>query len=130
MSNVLANLLERFNPTYRKKDRQTYRQVLPDLNQPHDKLNSTSEVSLHQNEVISVQCLLSLLKRATDLQHCVAKVSCRAADSWREHMMWVRKTRTAGVTVAMLRSPPMERPSVCGLAAYAMLNKPSMSPLR
>lgn len=41
----------------------------------------------------------------------------------------VRKTRTAGVAVASVRSPPMERPSVCGLAAYAALNKPSKSPL-
>lgn len=45
-------------------------------------------------------------------------------------MMQVRNTQTAWVTVVMVSSPPMERAAVCGLAAYATLSKPSMSPLR
>lgn len=36
----------------------------------------------------------------------------RAADSWREHMMRGRKTQTARVAVAMVRSPPAERDRV------------------
>lgn len=43
--------------------------------------------------------------------------------------MWVRGTRAAWVEVALVRSPPTERPAVCGLAAHATLNKPSRSPL-
>lgn len=44
-------------------------------------------------------------------------------------MMQVRNTWTAWVTAVMVSSPPMERAAVCGLAAYAALNKPSVSPL-
>lgn len=45
-------------------------------------------------------------------------------------MMQVRNTQAARVTAVMVRSPPMERAAVRGLAAYAALNKPPVSSLR
>lgn len=38
--------------------------------------------------------------------------------------MRVKKAQTAGDAAATVRSPPAERASVRGLAAYALLNKP------
>lgn len=118
LADVPANLLLPFNHLkIPQTDRWTRINMSSSSPQPHSELDSRCEVPLDQNGFISVHFQFVVIASEGNrfaalcmtlglVRLSVNRLKCnvgKASDNWRQHLMWVRKTRPAEVAAAMVQ---------------------------